>query len=199
MSSATIRRQPASHRGVYALVGAVIALALAGGVMAASILTGDDVSGVHPHDIPGIGEPATTSFGAVRVQHVEKLGGLGGRALGGMTHGIANLVESDKMQVQVSATITNLSPKTLRYSPDQFQLRTSARKPVNLTGASVRPGTLQPDAAIDLRLTFVVPRKDARLWISFDDPGSREPVLVDLGRIQVANDSRSEPEKGHGH
>jgi hypothetical protein len=101
-----------------------------------------------------------------------------------VTHGIQNLVPPNKVQVQAFATMTNLTGELVEYSPAQFSLLvgTTKAKPLPLTSASIKPGVLQPNAAIDMRLSFVVPRKGQKLWVRFKDPARDKPYLIDLGR-----------------
>lgn len=189
MSSLSVRRQQPRIAFVYAVVAVIAALAIAGSMIAFKILTSEAPAGIQGHQgAHGIGHAVETSFGVVAVQHAEKLGGLTSQALGGMTHGINGLVTSEKMQVQVSTTITNLSDETVDYSPAQFTLRNDKGKKVGAFGSSIGPGTLQPDAAVDARITFVVPRKDASFELLFSDPEKSEPIVIDLGRFNVARD-----------
>src|SRR4051812_45161469 len=49
----------------------------------------------------GIGIPKRTSYGWVTVTHVERIRGLTAKELGGMTHGVKNLVDPDQVLVAV--------------------------------------------------------------------------------------------------
>lgn len=131
----------------------------------------------------GTSQDIPASFGVVAVEHVEKINGLGAKALSGVTHGISGLVAPNKVQVQASVTLTNLLDHPISYDPRQFRLLVGKdRKPLDTVQSNLRPGTLQPDASIDAQLKFVVPRNGSKLWIEFRDPGRAKPILVDLGR-----------------
>ncbi len=131
----------------------------------------------------GTAQDIPASFGVVAVEHVEKINGLGAKALAGVTHGISGFVAPDKVQVQASVTLTNLLDHPISYDPRQFRLLVGEkRKPLEEVQSNLRPGTLQPDASIDSQLKFIVPRDGSRLWIEFSDPGRTKPILIDLGR-----------------
>jgi hypothetical protein len=143
-----------------------------------------------PKGPAAIAQDVPTSFGVVAVESMTKNAGPTAKALAGMTHGVGNLVPPNKLQVDVTVTLTNLKGKVARYSPAQFGLRaTRGDKPgrstrhFRLARASVPPGTLQPNASIDATLTYVVPRDGSKLWMTFDDAARAPPILFDLGRI----------------
>lgn len=190
--SATASRS-AAPAPLLALLAFVLTLAVIGTYLAAGVIVGgsDDSAGptaaqkTTPKNGFAVGDSVFTSFGAVAIETVEKNKGLGQRALAGVTHGIKNLVPPDKAQVQLFATMTNLTGKTVEYSPTQWSLLIGSKtaKPLPLTQASIKPGVLQPNAAIDARLSFIVPRKGQKLWARFKDPARDKPFLIDLGRV----------------
>jgi hypothetical protein len=187
---------PAPRLLAATLVTAVAVAALAGGLLAGRLLTGSPPPAevVEPGPAPlGVGQSVRTSFGVVAVEHAEKLNGLTSKELGGMTHGVQNFVGSDKLQLQVTATITNQLGHPVAYSPDQFRL-VAGRKKLKAAGSSIGAGTLQPDAAIDARLSFVAPRDGGRLLVQFTDPGRSQPILIDLGKVD-----RAAPAETHDH
>jgi hypothetical protein len=174
---------------VVALVGGTLALAGAGAVLAAGIVAAGDshsASSVKPPILTGpfgTGQDVPTSFGVVSVEYAEKINGTTAKQTGGQTHGISGFVPADKVQVQASVTLTNLLDQPTAYDPRQFRLLVGKdRKPVNEVRANIKPGALQPDAAIDARLSFIAPRNGDKLWIEFTDPGRAKPILIDLGR-----------------
>ena len=175
-----------SPRPLIALLAAALTAALVGAYLAAGVITGGGHDAAPVAKGPfGIHDPAPTSFGVVAVEHAEKNAGPTAKALGGMTHGINGRVKADQVQVQTFATITNLSHKVVEYSPTQFSLVAGSKdaKPMPLSAASIKPGTLQPNAAIDARLSFVAPRKGQKLWVRFKDPARDAPIFIDLGRV----------------
>lgn len=180
--------RPASWPFLAALVLTIAALAITGAVIGAGVLSrGDSPAGVPADSLPkgpfGVGQDIPATFGAVAVENVAKIKGLTAKDVSGVTHGIPNLVKAGQMQVQASVTMTNLTDQPIRYSPTQFRLLVGKdRKPVHEVRSNIRPGTLQPDAAVDGRLSFVAPASGQKLWLAFDDPGRDRPILIDLGR-----------------
>lgn len=175
------------------VVTAVVVAALAGGLLAGRLLLGSPPPAevVSPGAASlGVGQSVRTSFGVVAVEHAEKLNGLTSKELGGMTHGVQNFVGSDKLQLQVSATITNQLDHPVAYSPDQFRLLAGGKK-LKAVGSSINAGTLQPDAAIDARLSFVAPRDGGRLLVQFTDPDRSQPIRIDLGTVDRATTTDS--------
>jgi hypothetical protein len=177
-------------RPLAAFLATIVTLAAVGAYLAAGVVGGNGHDApsvprqVQPNNGFAVGDSVYTSFGAVAVEAVEKNKGLTPKDLSGVTHGIQNLVPAGKVQIQAFATMTNLSGGLVDYSPAQFSLLVGSKtaKPTPLTSASIKPGTLQPNAAIDVRLSFVVPGKGQKMWVRFKDPARAKPYLIDLGR-----------------
>jgi len=184
----TLARTPSTAPLVGLLV-CVLALTALGAFLAAGVLRGDGHASALVQREPkagfAVGDSVYTSFGAVAVEAVQKHHGLSAKDLSGMTHGIKNYVGPDKVQVQAFATMTNLTGKPVHYDPRWFSLAVGRKdaKSQGPFGSSVKAGTLQPNAAIDLRLTFIVPRKGQQLWVHFRDPARDKPFSIDLGRV----------------
>jgi hypothetical protein len=164
----------------------VLSVAAIGGAIAAKLATTDPGQpAAGPAGPFRVAQDVPTSFGFVAVEHAETLKGLTPKDLAGAVHGIGSFVARDSALVQASVTITNTTPQPLRYTPRQFRLVATTpggkEKNIGLAHANVREGTLQPDAAIDARLSFVAPRNGSRLAIEFADPGAREPLRILLG------------------
>ncbi|HEX2161744.1 MAG TPA: hypothetical protein VHF88_07975 [Thermoleophilaceae bacterium] len=176
------------------LIAAVLALATTGIVLSVVSIAGGSSSGhAHQGPVPNgpqtAGEGIPTSFGAVAVEYAVRLSGLTSKDLAGMTHGVQDYVPPESSQVQVAVTLANMLDTTNEYAPEQFRLIAGtsdvpgpSAKRIVPTGATFKPGTLQPDAAIEGSLSFVVPNKRAHLWVEFHDPERAEPLLVDLGK-----------------
>jgi hypothetical protein len=182
-----------SPLGLAAAVGAclmlVAACAVAGIVLAAGLLGGPGTGDAHHTTATKtfrVAQDVPTSFGFVAIEHAEALRGLTAKDLAGNVHGIGSYVGPGQALVQASATIKNTQLAPLRYSPDQFRLvatrKGGAQKRYALSHATVRPGVLQPDAAVDVRLSFVAPRDGSRLSVEFADPGRHTPLKIDLER-----------------
>jgi hypothetical protein len=144
----------------------------------------------------GIASDVRTSFGSVVVGTAQSLPGLTRRSLAGNNHGIGGYVPPDKVQVQVTVEITNRLRTPIPYSPSQFSLISGTAKPIPVTGSSIKPATLLPDAAVEATLIFVAPRKGQTLKLAFQDRGRATPFLIDLGRVDTApkgSDAHSHP------
>jgi hypothetical protein len=198
---AAFGRRPRTHSVLLALglVGAVLALAIAGAVLAAGALSGDHAPAkkafpAEPGKTYGpfeVADDVPTSFGAMTVKHAERVDGLTARDLAGMTHGVNGLVREKQSRIQATVTVTNLLDRPVAYSPERFALRAGdSGKALPLVGASVKPGTLQPDASIDFRIDFNAPRKAKSFSIDFVDPGRAQPLTVDLGRVKALPGSK---------
>jgi hypothetical protein len=129
-------------------------------------------------------DPATLVVRGVsyRVTHAEQVTGLSDSALGGMSHGIQNLVTDDKALVTLHLVV---SAGDSPGSYDARVLRAYAAgssvgaKPV---GGIMAPGQLRAHASIEGFLSFVVPRNSALL--SLRAPGN--PQAVPLLRVDQA-------------
>jgi hypothetical protein len=161
-------------------MGFAVAAALAGTALGVhDVTTGPGRTSLHP-----VGESVRTSFGIVAVEHVSVDSGLPADVLGGQTHGVRGLVSDAKASVQAFVTLTNESNAVVPYSPGQFRLRAGAMT-VAATTAMLEPGTLQPQANIDARMQFVVPRGGERLQLEFRDRDGSS-VLIELGSADKA-------------
>jgi hypothetical protein len=167
-------------------LAAAVALVLIGGYLTVGLIAQgspkDPVIALPPGPF-GTAQDIPASFGVVAVEHVEKINGLGAKALAGVTHGISGFVAPNKVQVQASVTLTNLLDHPISYDPRQFRLLVGKQqKPLDEVRSNLRPGVLQPDASIDSQLKFIAPRDGSKLSIEFSDPGRAKPILIDLGR-----------------
>ena len=175
-----------------------VVLAVAGGLLARGMIeAGRDTAALQrdaslaPKEPAAIAQDVPTSFGVVAVESMTKNAGPTAKALAGMTHGVGNLVPPNKLQVDVTVTLTNLKEQGRAVlagavRAPRHPAATSRRRGTRsfrLARASVPPGTLQPNASIDATLTYVVPRDGSKLWMTFDDAARAPPILFDLGRI----------------
>jgi hypothetical protein len=173
-------------------VAFVGAFALAGAVLAAGIaFTGADhaeapVAASSSAD--DLGRELRTSFGVLAVVSVQQTPGLPSNALGGFTH-FPSYVPPNEMQVRVSLQLSSVLDQPVRYSARQFRLRVGDGPPIEPSGASIGSGTLQPSAAVDQTLSFIVPRNDRRgahLILEFRDSPGEPPIVVRLGTARRA-------------
>lgn len=177
-----------------AFLALVVLLAAAGGYLAFGVLSGGD----EPAGLPevqlssgpfGTAQEIPVSFGAYVVQTVEKTPGVKPSDVQGQTHNVPSLIGPDEQAVHATIGLTNLVAEPIDFSPGQFRLVVgdgdkpgSDDKRLPAVGGTVNAGSLQPDAGITGRLTFVAPRDGSRLWLEFKDPEQAAPVVVDLGR-----------------
>jgi hypothetical protein len=179
----------------------VCLLAVAGGMLAARILLRlavDDGKARADPAPAAVGDAVPTSFGAIAIEHVQKLRGLSAPAVGGVTH-FPSFVPAEQTQVQVVFSLANLRARPVTYSPEQFRLRAGRGEPeIVPRTSSLAPGTLEPGATIEAELGFVVLRDGSRLRLEFADPGRREPIVVDLGRT-LRPRARAPGTEGHRH
>jgi hypothetical protein len=199
--------QPPAGELLTAALGAFLALlvaaAIVGAVLSANLLSGAG-HGAHGAETQGVfrvAQDVPTSFGFVAVEHAETRAGLTAKQLAGAVHGIANFVGRDQALVQASVTLTNTTGRPVRYHPGQFRLaatRGNRIRRYGLAKASIQPGELQPDAAVDARLSFAVPRDGSDLAVEFADPAGGRPIVIDLGR-RISTATKADRRSIHGH
>jgi hypothetical protein len=197
---AVLGRRPRTSSVLLALglVGAVLALAVAGTVLALNALGGDHAPAEKAFPAEAgksygpfeVMDDVPTSFGAMSIKHAERINGLTARDLAGMTHGVNSLVREKQARISATVTVTNLLDRPVDYTPEHFVLRTASGKKLPLVGASVKPGTLQPDASLDFRVDFNSPRTNKTFRIDYTDPGRAKPLTVDLGRVKALPGSK---------
>jgi hypothetical protein len=145
----------------------------------------------------GVGEAAATSYGAITVQHVETIDGLTAQDLGGMSHGIADLVETDEAQVLVSVLAVNDSDDPVVVEPGQFALfvdgSTEALVP---TSSTVKPLELQPGASVEASVIFVAPLSGAAISLGYADPDG-SVVVIPAGGLGQAPAGVPTPTHSH--
>ena len=181
----------AAEVGVTAAIVAVAALAAVGGAIGLHTFgsSGDHArvpaAAAHAHR-SDFARTLPTSFGALAVLRVEAIPGLTAKQLAGVTH-FPSYVGPDKMQVQVSVQLANRLDRPTAYDPARFRLAAGRRRAVPPTSASIRAGTLQPHAAIEGIVIFVVPRvaRPTRLWLEFRERTGATPVRADLGEVRL--------------
>jgi hypothetical protein len=141
-----------------------------------------------------VGRSLPTSFGAVAVEAVRTIPADSSLSLGNADP-VQDLALQDKMQVHVSATLSNLSDQPVSYAHKQFRLviQDSGETLLPLR-SSIADGELQPQASIDDEMDFLVPRDASELSVKFVEFGTSKPVLMDLGRLAPPiGDTRSPP------
>ncbi len=152
-----------------------------------------------------ISDPVTrVSWGTVQVHQSEVVQGLSSSALGGMSHGVQNLVSEGKAQIAVTVTLHNSSGHVVPYDATAFRLRTGRTAPTGAAtapiGTSLNAGRLRDGGTVEGTVSFVTAADGSRLWLQLaDGPG---PVLVPLGTATAATgspDAGGPPSPGDDH
>jgi hypothetical protein len=168
---------------LFTFLSVIIILAIGGAFLANQMLAPTNGVALRGSTFQ-VGQEIKTSFGVLVIEHVDEVDGLSAADLAGNTHGIQNYITPDKVQIQTFVRFTNNLSRPVNYSPEQFQLKTVKNpEPMQLFGASIRPGTLQPGASINATLSFVTTRDGSNLWIEYQDPVFQEPIYIDLGAV----------------
>ena len=148
------------------------------------------------------GEPLTrVSWGTVQVHQSEVVEGLSSAALGGMSHGVQNLVSEGKAQIAVTVTLHNTSGHAVPYDATAFRLRTGRGTPSGAAtapvGTSLSAGRLLDGGTVEGTVSFVTPADGSQLWLQLAD--TPRPVLVPLGTATAATGSPAAPGGEHEH
>jgi hypothetical protein len=194
VAAPTARRGPSAWSIFVVLVAMLAAI---GGAIAIQLVRSG--SGSSAAQVEG---SVSTSFGSLEVHQSEVLNGLSSAALGGMSHGVQNLVGDDKAEVAVTVTLVNSKVGHLKYSANQFRLRTGAVRPggarISALGTSLSSGTLEKGGSIEGTVNFVTPLNGKQLWLEYTDHG--RAVAVRLNAIALpAVGGEDGPAGGHQH
>jgi hypothetical protein len=175
------------------------ALATVGGVLAVRLVqTAPSASG------PQVEGTVETSFGSLEVHQSEVLNGLSSSALGGMSHGVQNLVDDTQAEIAVSVTIVDTKAAHLQYSADKFRLRSGADRPggarIAPLGTSLSSGVLDKGGRVEGSLNFVTPLNGKQLWLEYIDNGRSVAVRLQALALAPAGGSTDDtPGVGGSH
>ena len=185
------RRAPAAGLVLLALVGA---LAVVGAGLAVRTVL---ASRSNPAT-SAAGTTVRTSWGTMQVHQSEVVSGLSDRALGGMSHGVQNLVSAGKAQVAVTVTLHNSSSQVVKYDTNQFRLLVGHGSPSSAQipplGTSLSAGELRKGGTVEGTVSFVTVADGSQLWLQLADRGQN--VLVAVG---AATPPDSTPDEGGPH
>ena len=194
--STTAARSKGSSLSLVAFIVVVAYLAAIGVANSVGALISGHADGDHGATST-VGAPVVTTFGTVTVETFATLPGLTSQDLGGVTHGIQNLVLSDSAQVELSVAIVNASGGAVAIDPAQFRLHVAGTaEPIEPTGATIHPLRLGPNARVEATLTFVVPRTSSAITVDYVDPASGEPLTLAEGTVDEAP---ADAAGGHPH
>jgi hypothetical protein len=169
------------------IIGAVALLAMFGAVLGVNVITTPDDPA---HQPPAwiVGDEVPTSFGLIAITDVSQLAGLKAEDLGGVTHGVGDLVPPDKEQVELSVVVSNTSSRAVSYSfQDEFKMVTSTGGDVSqLPGASSPTGKISGNSSLTTQLRFMAPRDGGALILEFREPGARHTSRILVGATDQA-------------
>ncbi len=194
-----------STRPILILLACVVGLAAIGGYLAINAFTQSATgwgAASSPSNTFAVNQAIPTSFGSVTVAHVEQIDGLTDEQMGSMSQGmgIGSLVPPDKVQIEVSVTLTNRLDYPVPYAPDAFALLTSkSNEPLSDDWTSIQPGLLQPKSSLEATFRFITARDASQLWLGFREDASDKPVRVNLGQTDQAPPDVLQPSNGHNH
>jgi len=141
------------------------------------------------------GTTVRTSWGTMQVHQSEVVSGLSDRALGGMSHGVQNLVSAGKAQVAVTVTLHNSSSQVVKYDANQFRLLVGHGSPssaaISPLSTSLSAGDLREGGTVEGTVSFVTVADGSQLWLQLADRG--QSVLVAVG---AATPPKSKPDEG---
>jgi hypothetical protein len=136
-----------------------------------------------------LGQDVPTSFGVVAVEYVERVAGPPAHTLGSSGRRAGTVPAAGESELSIAVGLTNQRDRTVEYGPGQFRLRLAGGQTLTPTGANFEPGTLQPHAGIEGRVSFVVPRGGSAKAVEFRDRD--RAVVIALGRLPHAKAQRS--------
>jgi hypothetical protein len=189
------------------LLAVLAVLAVVGGVLAVRTLL--SAPRAQPEAQAAGGTSVGTSWGTLDVHQPEVIGGLPGSALGGMSHGVQNLVSAGKVEMSLAVTLHNRSGHALPVSAGQFRLRSGHGSPtgaaVEALGTSLNAGELRDGGTLEGTVSFVTAADGSDLWLQLADHGAQ--VLVPVGAAvappaapDVGGSTSPEPHvPGHEH
>ena len=169
------------------IIGTVALLAVFGAALGVNVITTPD-DPAHQPPAWTVGDEVPTSFGAVAITDVSQLAGLKAEDLGGVTHGVGDLVPPDKEQVELSVVVSNTSSRAVSYSfQDEFKMVTSTGGDVSqLPGASSPTGKISGNSSLTTQLRFMAPRDGGALILEFREPGARHASRILVGATDQA-------------
>ena len=132
------------------------------------------------------------------VIHAEQVKGLSDADLGGMSHGIGNLVSSEKALVTVTLVVSGGDSPTSYDASVLRAFATGSSVGFSPAGGTLGPGRLGAHARIDGSLSFVVPRDVAQLVLRA--PGdSREVPLLQVDDAPAGANDHDDPAGADEH
>ena len=132
------------------------------------------------------------------VTHAEQVKGLSDADLGGASHGIGNLVSSEKALVTVTLVVSGGNSPTSYDASVLRAFATGSSVGFSPAGGTLGPGRLGAHARIDGSLSFVVPRNGVQLVLRA--PGdSREVPLLQVDNAPAGANDHDDPAGADEH
>jgi hypothetical protein len=203
-----VRTGPAVRRSALALLAvlAVVLVALTGASMAVGVLRHPGAAAALPLADPtspdlGLGQTVRTSFGSLTATEALVNNGLSSEDLGGMSHGVSNLVSTGSSEVNIVVALHNTGNRAIGVDATQFRLLvgstgTPAAKSIKATGTTLQAGRLPAGSTVEARVTFVTPSDGSKFWLQFSDPHGGAPIRIGLGRTNAV---KAPATTGHNH
>lgn len=163
------------------MVTTALALSLVGGVVAVRAAGSAPTLQTEKVAPAGVGQDIRTSFGVVAVEYVERLAGSQDHVVEGSGRRAGTIPAAGETQLSFAVALTNLRDRTVDYGPGQFRLRLGQGQMLAPSGATFEPGTLQPHAGIEGRVSFVVPKGHSAKAVEFQDRD--RAVVINLRRL----------------
>lgn len=133
---------------------AVAGLAAAAQMVSTSRTVGN---GSPPNRLPTV----RADWGQLSVTEVVMTDGLDHSALGGMAHGIGNLVREDQRMISLRVVVTRTDGSTGRFDPAALVVRLPHGRRVSAAAGSLQPVRLPQGGSLAGTVMFVVPRTTA--------------------------------------
>jgi hypothetical protein len=171
----------AAPAAAFAVVGAAVALSLVGGVVAFRAVGSSSTTQTEQVAAAALGQDIPTSFGVVAVEYVQRVTGPPAHILGGSGRRGGTIPAAGESELSLAVALTNLHDGTVDYSPAQFRLRLRRGQTLAPSSANFGPGTLQPHAGIEGRVSFVLPNGRSATAVEFRD--RERPVVIGLRRL----------------
>ena len=180
------------------VLGAVLVLALALAGLAAGwqmVTTGRTLgTGSRPTQLPTV----RAAWGDLTVTDVTLTDGLDHASLGGMAHGIGNLVREDQRMISLRVVVSRTSGTTGRFDPAALVVRLPHGRRVSTAAGSLQPVHLPEGGSLAGTVMFVVPRTAtaASLGVRGD---SRQAAELPLSRRTVSTPSTTDGHSDGSH
>jgi hypothetical protein len=130
---------------------------------------------------------------------VEQVTGLTDADVGGMSHGVQDLVTNDKALVRVTVTVSSGDSATTYDATRLRAFQVGSSVGTAPVGSSLPKGRLGAHARIEGSLSYVVPRNGAQLVLRADNAPHEVPLLQVDTAVPGAGDHLHAPSGASGN